>query len=147
MSCQTKMLLGYSCVSDKVLSLEDKREAIRRVREDFAFVGNTDLWHESVMLMHAMLGGTYAPHQELNVRPHGGPTNIAEELLTALKETGWNDPYDDAVFEEVMHLMTTRVGHDIEREHASMADMQWQMEDLDGDLGVYDRYCTSCSVY
>jgi len=141
MSCQTKMLLGYTCVSDQVLSLEDKQEAIRRVREDFAFVGNTDLWHESVTLLHAMLGGKYSPHQELNVRPQSGPASNAERLLTALKEKGWTDPYDDAVFKEVMHQMTKRIGHDMRT-----VDMQWLPEDFDGDLRRQDTYCTSCNV-
>lgn len=145
MSCQTKMILGYECVSDQVLSLEDKQEAIRRVREDFAFVGNTDLWHESVSLLHAMLGGKHSPHQELNVRPHGGSASTPERLLTALKDKGWTDPYDDAVFEEVMHLMTKRIGHAIDVRNSTV-DMQLLMEDFDVDFRTYDKYCTSCSV-
>lgn len=91
-------------------------------------------------LLHAMLGGKYSPHQELNVRPQSGPASIAERLLTALKDKGWTDPYDDAVFEEVMHLITKRIGHNIRT-----VDMQWLMEELDGDVRTQDKYCTSCS--
>lgn len=147
MSCQTKMLLGHECVSEKLLSSEDKHEAIRRVREEFAFVGNTDLWHESVTLLHAMLGGKYAHYQEVNVRPNNGPASMAERLLSVLKERDWVDPYDDAVYEEVMRLMKKRIGHDIGKGNRSTADMLWEMEDLDDEGRLANiEYCTSCNV-
>lgn len=55
-ACQTKMVLGVACGVDRNVSDAERREAARRVREDFAFVGLQDKWAQSTELFARMFG-------------------------------------------------------------------------------------------
>ena len=60
LGCQTRMVLGQSCWSHEPLNRSEVKAAQRRL-EDFAFVGITDRYDESVCLFHAMAGGSRGP--------------------------------------------------------------------------------------
>lgn len=55
--CMTKMVLGYNCANRVKLTTQDLEQAKRIVRSQFAFVGLTEQWEESVRLFHGMHGG------------------------------------------------------------------------------------------
>ena len=55
--CMTKMVLGRQCAERFKLTIADLNEAKRVLREEFAFVGITEKWHESVKLFHELHGG------------------------------------------------------------------------------------------
>lgn len=70
-SCATSMVLGRRC-SLLPRWLQDPynvSEAVRRVEEDFAFVGMTDHWNLSICLFHAMHGGRVHAFEFANSRP------------------------------------------------------------------------------
>ena len=67
--CQTKMVLGVPCAAPFALNASLLAEAIRRLKDDFRFVGLTGRWDESVCLFHARLGGAPVAAQFLNSRP------------------------------------------------------------------------------
>lgn len=51
-ACQTKMVLGHFCNQNISLGEKELKEAQRRIREDFLFVGVLEFYHESVCLYH-----------------------------------------------------------------------------------------------
>lgn len=55
-SCQTKMIIGYTCATYVRLSDANVYEAKRRMDRDFALVGLLEHWNASVCLFHRMLG-------------------------------------------------------------------------------------------
>ena len=133
-SCQTKMILGYKCASDKpTLGSEDLRRAMDIVENDFLFVGITEDFDMSVCLFHAMLGGTVNPNEFKNSRPTS--TNPFFEKIrkkigvksasslksmfqksdeglydeTPLTQIHYVDPFDEALYAHVRHLFYERV--------------------------------------
>jgi len=63
------MTLGKKCAQPYVnLTRTDLKEAIRRVQEDFAFVGLTEYFVESVCLFHRMFGGAINIDELKNMR-------------------------------------------------------------------------------
>jgi len=61
--CQTKMILGQPCMSDRTISAEEIERATRFVERYAAFVGLTDHYLESVCLWHARFGGPVFPEE------------------------------------------------------------------------------------
>ena len=52
-SCMTKMILGYRCASaDIEVTHKEVKEAQRRLRDEFIFVGLTEAWDLSICLFH-----------------------------------------------------------------------------------------------
>ena len=63
------MVLGYQCAQPRVdLTQADLMEAIRRIKNDFAFFGLTDYYTETVCLFHRMFGGIVESQEFLNNR-------------------------------------------------------------------------------
>jgi hypothetical protein len=93
--CQTKMILGRTCASPRVLTVAEVRRAISILRHDFAFVGLTEDYDESVCLFHRKLGGLPAWAEFLNVRPGrgSGPEAYDEAPLA-----GFVDVADEALY-------------------------------------------------
>ncbi|KAH8067217.1 hypothetical protein JL720_12480 [Aureococcus anophagefferens] len=60
-SCACKMVLGRPCGGAARLTAADAAEAVRRVTEDFLFVGSQDHFRASVALAHAMLAPGLPP--------------------------------------------------------------------------------------
>jgi hypothetical protein len=130
--CQTKMLLGRACAENIQLEEADIAEAVRRVKEEFAFVGITSRWRASVCLFHRMYRklsdstwGEAVPAELINSRPGLGTTveewgaesgQVAEVATRALKrqqtaylqQIGYADNADDAVYRAALELFTTR---------------------------------------
>ncbi|KAH8062227.1 hypothetical protein JL722_3140 [Aureococcus anophagefferens] len=74
-SCACKMVLGRPCGGAARLTAADAAEAVRRVTEDFLFVGSQDHFRASVALAHAMLAPglppDYAKQVETTSARHG----------------------------------------------------------------------------
>eukprot|EP00049_Salpingoeca_infusionum_P001180 m.45868 g.45868 ORF g.45868 m.45868 type:complete len:311 (+) comp10902_c0_seq1:173-1105(+) len=65
--CQTKMLLGIKCNKNVPVTDDMVERAIGRLKQ-FAFVGLTDEWNDSVCLFYRMFGGDHTPNAFKNVR-------------------------------------------------------------------------------
>ena len=101
LGCQTRMVLGQSCWSHEPLNRSEVKAAQRRL-EDFAFVGITDRYDESVCLFHAMAGGSRGPvavEFEDVRRDAAAHTHDTSHLLTGLK-----DPYDGPLYEKAVAI-------------------------------------------
>ena len=96
LGCQTKMVLGVPCAAPFALNASHLREAIRRVRFDFAFVGLTERFDASVCLFHSRFGGAPVAAQFLNTRPRG--IGVAGAPSLGLDETLPADEWDDALY-------------------------------------------------
>eukprot|EP00418_Pyrodinium_bahamense_P009177 CAMPEP_0179110940 /NCGR_PEP_ID=MMETSP0796-20121207/51798_1 /TAXON_ID=73915 /ORGANISM="Pyrodinium bahamense, Strain pbaha01" /LENGTH=126 /DNA_ID=CAMNT_0020809085 /DNA_START=13 /DNA_END=393 /DNA_ORIENTATION=- len=114
MSMQTRMILGYGPYQHANLTTEDQAEAIRRLREHFIFVGDTDQWDVSIRLFHATIGGEMKGFELKNMQPGvaQGDQEGKEEvdyLRKVLVQSNWSDPYDEAIYAEVQRLMRARL--------------------------------------
>merc|ERR1719382_550591 len=87
---------GPDEVSPAIPSTEERDEAVRMLKEDFAFVGITEHWDLSVCLFHAMYGGPCTSHEFDTLRSsHDLPPDASIADLN-----GWRDVYDGALYEE-----------------------------------------------
>jgi len=80
-------------------TIQERDEALRMLKEDFAFVGITEHWDLSVCLFHAMYGGYCGSDEFEPVRKNYDHT---DEPLADLN--GWRDVYDGALYEEGMKI-------------------------------------------
>jgi hypothetical protein len=116
-SCQTKMLLGHMCVDNVTITAEMTQQAITRLREEFAFVGDTDMWEESLHLLfpHGVpdfaLGNTRPGQAKFtqNAKELRFFQQEAEQYLEALREIDWHDTPDEELYAEVKKLMHQRL--------------------------------------
>eukprot|EP00854_Cymbomonas_tetramitiformis_P012209 gene12209-14420_t len=92
--CQTKMILGYHCLSDVALSSESLQNATAHLSEDFAFVGLVEKWVLSVRLFGSMFEGTrdqcLLPGEVMNGRA-GNRSPLPYDL-------DFTDPYDSSLY-------------------------------------------------
>ena len=92
--CQTKMVLGHDCGADVALAIGDGPEAIRRVREEFLFVGLQDDFRRSVALLHAALGVADYDLSTLTATPgHSYTSRQFRDAEAALSE--FTDAFDE----------------------------------------------------
>jgi hypothetical protein len=101
--CQTKMVLGHHCGSLVKVTPAMGREAVRRVREDFRFVGVQDHWAASVALFRADHNGTGssaagAQHRYTRRERDAALANI----------TDYTDVYDEALYRAALDLLRAR---------------------------------------
>lgn len=116
--CQSKMVLGRYCASQYDLTHKDAREAKRRLREDFAFVGLTERWFDSVKLLYAMFGD--APSEcEVKLSYRKIRSNIYEKfkkdehklVIETLKRHRWVDYFDKRLYVEAERIFELRFDH------------------------------------
>ena len=79
------------------MTSEDAREASRRVREGFAFVGITEEWDMSVCLFHKMFGGPCQPEEFVDIRPSSWGKNASVDYDTS-QLLGFHDDIDEVVY-------------------------------------------------
>eukprot|EP00927_Polykrikos_kofoidii_P073287 TRINITY_DN69334_c0_g1_i1.p1 TRINITY_DN69334_c0_g1~~TRINITY_DN69334_c0_g1_i1.p1 ORF type:complete len:385 (-),score=52.12 TRINITY_DN69334_c0_g1_i1:44-1138(-) len=108
--CAVKMLTrgGLPCFMNQKEARVEVRdsevvEALRRLREDFVFVGIAEEWNLSVCLFHAMFGGTCYDFELANVHP-SVPGTQSDSLHDTSILNGYTDPYDTPVYEEARKL-------------------------------------------
>jgi len=138
-SCQIKMLLGFTCVGNVAggITTEMAQEAIRRVRQDFAFVGDTDNWKQSLL---QLFPDDVPVHLMYNSRPGEAKSNdkskdAAEQYLAALQQSDWHDLHDEAIFTEIQRLMSERLP--ISKNIAMLDEKQnlwWMVDDVEIDF-------------
>lgn len=107
-NCMTKMVLGFACASSVEISPDMLIEARRRVRDDFAFVGLTHAWNESVCLFHRMWGGRTLAVEFENVRLGGYRSTPSSADASYLREIGYTD-LDTELYAEVETLFYRRL--------------------------------------
>jgi hypothetical protein len=101
--CQTKAVLGRLCGDAAVLEPSDLDEALRRLDEDFLFVGAQAFFPESVRTLHAML----APELEVDLhrlaestsRIHRYTAQQRDGARADLALAGFHDAFDGPLYE------------------------------------------------
>lgn len=85
------MILGMKCAAQDVkLTRDDLREALSRVRNEFAFIGITEYYTETVCLFHRMFGAPIHPHELQNLRFVGQGRRAVNYLALLGEEPGLN---------------------------------------------------------
>lgn len=117
-SCQTKMVLGHPCGGDVALHQSDIIEAIRRIRQDFKFVGLTEEPNASARLYLAMyVDEVIANNNTIDIdyllnRSNRKNTKISNatinSLTDVLKEQKWSDRYDEQLYEAAARIFYER---------------------------------------
>ena len=127
--CMTKMVLGWTMGSngqmrcgytskDNVMwqakspvSSDSMKEAVRRLRHEFGFVGLTSQWALSIAMFHAQYGGTPLSTEFVNSRPTAGLAASGWNQTAAvahLTRAGWRDPFDEQLFAVAESLFVQR---------------------------------------
>jgi hypothetical protein len=124
-SCQTKMVLGKECGEPVDISEAQLKEALRRVRQDMAFVGLTEESEASAELFLAMYRPAKKAGQDgtlsgaeteklvsmLAAAPRKNRDHTAEldrALLAVLQQHDWRDVLDEAVYIEAVRVFYER---------------------------------------
>jgi hypothetical protein len=92
--CMTKMVLGRQCSEKYKLTIADLQEAKRIISQEFAFVGITEKWDESVRLFHGLHGGNMYS-DELFARYRDSPKAV-ENVRKALRNA--YDYFDEELY-------------------------------------------------
>jgi len=98
LGCQTKMIVGYHCASNHVLTKADLQKAKERV-EKFGFIGITGEWNRSICLFHKQFGGQIYDVEYQNNR---------EQHYTKDEFTRINDKNDDELYKHVNTIVHRR---------------------------------------
>jgi hypothetical protein len=103
-SCQTKMVLGYTCGQPIELSEVHMAEARRRLEEDFVFIGLTEEPRATQDLFLATFNIRLMEPLPVipNIRSFYGESNSKKrhiELKDQLIRGNWSDPFDQRLYE------------------------------------------------
>eukprot|EP00614_Pseudopedinella_elastica_P015935 CAMPEP_0172653500 /NCGR_PEP_ID=MMETSP1068-20121228/243862_1 /TAXON_ID=35684 /ORGANISM="Pseudopedinella elastica, Strain CCMP716" /LENGTH=130 /DNA_ID=CAMNT_0013467935 /DNA_START=1155 /DNA_END=1547 /DNA_ORIENTATION=+ len=114
------MILGSRCASKRTLGTPEIATAVQRLKDDFAFVGLTERFADSVCIFHALFGGRPAAAEFVNVRPRKGAVSPPFPGLAygAYDETpliGWQDIADEALYAEALRLFGESERHALQR--------------------------------
>ena len=105
--CQTKMVLGMHCGAAVEVTPAMSREAIRRLQEDFRFVGVQDHWRASVQLALAEFNASSSA--ELVQSAQARHQYTKRERAAALANlTAYEDVYDEALYAAAAALLRAR---------------------------------------
>ena len=104
--CATKMILGWSCASDRALRPADVSRAVRVMRDHFAYVGLTEHWETSVCVFHRMMRQPGGPSPSELALTHLGPLRTHHSTPAAFEYDesplrGFTDEADEAVYAAV----------------------------------------------
>ena len=107
--CQTKMVLGFECARDLAITEAARAEAVRRLREDFAFVGLQEQWESSVELLWRMFGVPGAPRPGVDTATDTHYRQGSYNRTQARRDLArYSDPDDETIFEEARALLIWR---------------------------------------
>lgn len=140
-SCQTKMVLSKECGAPVTFSTAELKEAERRIRYDFAFVGLTEESEASARLFLAM----YRPIRSTDVvndptvqdalvsSLHSAPrvnnqhtAALNKELLSVLRQHQWRDLPDEYVYRVAVQVFFERCArYGIATSHTKEALLQF----------------------
>ena len=98
--CMTKMILGRQCSERYKITIADLQEAKRIVRNEFAFVGITERWDESIRLFHGMHGGKMFS-DEMFARYRDSPKAV-ENVRKALENS--YDYFDEEIYDTALEV-------------------------------------------
>jgi len=89
-------------------TMDMAREAAKRVREGFAFVGITEQWDLSICLFHAMFGGPCLAVEFEDTRSTLA-NKSAEDLYDTAPLQGFKDHVDGLVYQEALRVFSDNV--------------------------------------
>jgi len=98
--CMTKMVLGRQCSEKYKITIADLQEAKRIVQQEFAFVGITEKWDESVRLFHGLHGGKMYS-DEVFARYRDSPKAV-ENVRKALRNA--YDYFDEELYQTAVEV-------------------------------------------
>ena len=105
--CQTKMVLGIHCGEAVDVTPDMSREAIRRLQEDFRFVGVQDHWSASVQLALAEFNATSSAELVKSAQARHQYTK-RERAAAMANLTAYEDVYDEALYDAAAALLRER---------------------------------------
>ena len=106
--CQTKMVLGIHCGEDVQVTPDMSREAIRRLREDFRFVGVQDHWRASVQLALAAFNASSSAELLVESAQARHQYTKRERAAAMANLTAYEDVYDEALYDAAAALLRER---------------------------------------
>ena len=74
----------------------------------FFFVGVFDQYERSLRVLHSLAGRNTTPHASELTRHRSTPSEHAKLLLRHLRESGFQDPYDQALYRQAVQLLALR---------------------------------------
>ena len=105
--CQTKMVLGIHCGEAVDVTPDMGREAVRRLREDFRFVGVQDHWRASVQLALAEFNASSSAELVQSAQARHQYTK-RERAAAMANLTAYEDVYDEALYDAAVALLRAR---------------------------------------
>ena len=105
--CQTKMVLGIHCGEAVDVTPAMSREAVRRLREDFRFVGVQDHWRASVQLALAEFNASSSAELVQSAQARHQYTK-RERAAAMANLTAYEDVYDEALYDAALALLRAR---------------------------------------
>ena len=103
------MVLGFECARDLAITEAARAEAVRRLREDFAFVGLQEQWESSVELLWRMFGVPGAPRPGVDTATDTHYRQGSYNRTQARRDLArYSDPDDETIFEEARALLIWR---------------------------------------
>lgn len=94
-------------VTNATLTTQHVELAKSRLRTDFAFVGLTDRWEESICLFHAMFGGPCRDLEFANVRPGAENKHDLGYNVSAYGDVG--DEFDEPLYGEAVEIFESQL--------------------------------------
>lgn len=113
LGCQTKMVMGYLCGDKVEITPEFVREAKRRIRDEFLFVGiSKPYFQDSIALLHERFKDEYGdqplrPPEIHTVRKSTRSSNV-DEARKFLQSVGFDDPYDREIYNEAFAIFSSQ---------------------------------------
>ena len=90
------------------MSFDDAKEASRRVKEGFAFVGLTEEWDMSICLFHKMFGGHCRAEEFMDIRPTSSAKDASVDYDTS-ELMGFHDDIDEVVYSAALEVFKTNI--------------------------------------
>lgn len=127
--CQTRMVLGRNCIDTEPISNSDMQLALKRLKEEFAFVGKytpilyvfsmgglltsscviglTSQWNVTVETFHKKFGGKLFLDELQPAAAKLKFTALKERVEEMMLKSGYSDPWDEELFKYADFLFKT----------------------------------------
>mmetsp|Transcript_39643 Transcript_39643/g.55300 ORF Transcript_39643/g.55300 Transcript_39643/m.55300 type:complete len:315 (-) Transcript_39643:32-976(-) len=90
------------------MTSDDAKEASRRVKEGFAFVGLTEEWDTSICLFHKMFGGHCHAEEFVDIRPTSSGKDASVDY-DASELMGFHDDIDEVVYSAALEVFRANI--------------------------------------
>ena len=103
-----KSTIGTILDVHRPMTPDDAKEASRRVREGFAFVGLTEEWDMSICLFHKIFGGDCHAEEFADIRPTSSGKDASVDYDTS-ELMGFHDDIDEVVYSAALEVFKANI--------------------------------------